>query len=80
MLNRNKFLSKMVEAGYTQKTLAEKMNISKNTINAKINGKGYFDTKQVVTICEILHIQSSEEKSEIFLFNPSHNRDETKAS
>lgn len=41
MLNKNLFLSKMVAKGYSQKTLAVEMGVSNNTLNSKINGKGY---------------------------------------
>lgn len=78
MLNKNMLLSKMVAAGYTQKKLAEAMKVSKNTINSKINGRSYFDTRQIETICNLLGIVSNSEKSEIFLGTISHNRDASK--
>ena len=79
MINKQKLLAKMVEAGYTQKSLAKAVNMSKNTINAKLNGKGCFNTKQIELICEILNIISGQEKIDIFLANSSQNRD-SKAS
>lgn len=78
MLNKYKLLEKIAEAGYTQRLLAKKMNISKNTLNAKINGKGYFDTKQIDEMCDILQITSDNDKILIFLAHSSQNRDEDK--
>lgn len=75
MINKNLFLGRMVAAGYTQKTLASKLGITKNTINAKINGRGCFDTDEVTAICDILNITDNSEKALIFLASPSHFRD-----
>lgn len=78
MLNKYKLLAKMVESGYTQRSLAKRIGISKNTFNSKVNGKGYFDTKQIEDICDVLNITSGMEKSEIFLAHSSHFRDDKK--
>lgn len=66
-MNSNKLLGVMAEKGVSQRELAQKLGISKNTVNAKINGKGHFDTEQASQICEILGIDDSEKKAEIFL-------------
>ena len=63
----NKLKSRIVEAGYTQKSLAKAMGISKNTLNSKINGKTQFNLKEVDTLCELLAICAPEEKAQIFL-------------
>ncbi len=49
--------------------------MTKNTLSAKINGKSYFDTKQIEDICKELDIYDDGEKIKIFLYQPSHNRD-----
>ena len=67
MVNANKFRAKMVEGGYTQKSLAADAGMSENTLGAKINGKAYFNTKEVDTLCGLLHIDEPAEKCEIFL-------------
>jgi DNA-binding XRE family transcriptional regulator len=67
MLNKNKLLARIVEAGMTQKTLALALGISVNTLNSKINGKGCFDTEQVVKICDVLNITDDKVKADIFL-------------
>lgn len=76
MLNKNEFLGEMARAGLTQRELALRIGMSKNTLNSRINGKSFFDTKEIDKICTILHIEDGRQKSKIFLYNPSQNRDE----
>ena len=66
-MNISKLLGVMAEKGISQCALAKKLGISKNTVNAKLNGKGHFDTEQVSEICKILGIDDPEKKVEIFL-------------
>ncbi|MDD3336761.1 MAG: helix-turn-helix transcriptional regulator [Eubacteriales bacterium] len=66
MINTNQLKGRMAAAGYTQRKLANAMGINKNTLNAKVNGTRSFDTKEIVRICELLHIQAAEEKCSIF--------------
>lgn len=75
MLNKRKFLGKIAEAGYSQRSLAKEIGVSKNTINQKVNGRGCFDTEQIDKICCALGITSGREKAEIFLSESSQNRD-----
>lgn len=63
----NKLKGKIVEAGYTQRTLAVELGMSKNTLNAKVNGKKPFNTIEIERICDKLGIDSGAEKAEIFL-------------
>ena len=79
MLYKNKFLGRMVMAGFSQRSLAKATGISKNTINSKVNGHGCFDTDQIDLICNALGISSGAEKAEIFLAEPSQNRDKPEA-
>lgn len=74
-MNKRKFLSAMVGAGYNQKSLAEKIGISPNSLGNKINGRSFFETRQVVRLCEVLGILDDREKVEIFLTESSHYRD-----
>lgn len=63
----NKLKGKIVEAGYSQRSLALELGISKNTLNAKINGKLPFNTVEIEKICEKLGIHDCVEKASIFL-------------
>lgn len=65
----------MVEAGYTQKTLAKALGWSHNTANAKVNGKTPVFVDEACAICDVLHITSLERKVEIFLPTSSQFRD-----
>ncbi len=70
-MRANILRAKMVEAGYNQRTLAKKINISENTLSNKLNGNRAFDVDEVVSICAVLNINSDEEKAYIFLSEPS---------
>lgn len=66
-MNINKLLGLMAEKRISQRELAQKLGVSKNTINNKINGKGKFDTVEATKICEILEVTDPKIKIEIFL-------------
>lgn len=76
MLNKNFLLSRMVAKGYNQRSLSVAMNLSKNTLNAKVNGKECLDTEQIDRLCVLLEINTPQEKVDIFLHIPSQFRDE----
>lgn len=75
MVDKYKLLGAIASAGLSQKDLAKKIGVSKNTINSKINGKNHFNTEQIDRICEVLKIDDDTEKARIFLAKTSHNRD-----
>ena len=79
MVNKELLMSKIVAAGYNQKTFSEKLGISKNNLNEKINNRRPFDTDLVLEMCDILNIASNVEKVNIFLHNPSRKRDKNTA-
>ena len=66
-LSNNKLKGKIVEAGYSQRSLAAVLGMSKNTLNAKVNGKVPFNTVEIEKICEKLGIRDCAEKAAIFL-------------
>lgn len=74
-MDKNRLLGHMASNGYTQEALARELGVSKNTINAKINGKSAFDTLMIDAICKVLNITDNTEKAKIFLSNPSQKRD-----
>ena len=63
----NKLKGKIAEAGFSQRTLAEALGMSKNTLNAKVNGKVPFNTVEIELICNVLDIRDVTEKAVIFL-------------
>ena len=66
-MKTNILKGKIVSAGYTQRSLAPKMNMSANTLCKKINGKAPFDTDEIYHLCDLLHIEDDQEKAYIFL-------------
>lgn len=70
-MNTNMLKGKIVENGYSQRTLAKKISMSVNTLNEKLNGKRPFNTDEVILLCEVLGITNSSEKTEIFLSQSS---------
>ena len=66
-MNVNKLKGAMVRAGLNQSSFAERLKMSPNTLNAKINGRTIITTEEAKAMCEILSINSNSEKVEIFL-------------
>ena len=67
MVNTLKFKSAIIEAGYTQIDLAEAMGMSKNALNAKVNGRAPITVDEATNFCRILKISEANRKVEIFL-------------
>lgn len=63
----NKLKGKIAEAGYSQRSLAVELGMSKNTLNAKVNGKVPFNTVEIERLCAKLGIYDGSEKAAIFL-------------
>ena len=51
MINALKLKAAIVEAGYTQQSLAEKLKMSPNTLSFKMTGKSNFDIEEATKIC-----------------------------
>ncbi len=75
VLDKNRLKGAIASAGLTQNELASRIGISKNTLSSKMGGKGFFDTKQIDLICEVLGINDGETKANIFLSKSSQFRD-----
>lgn len=58
--NYQKLKGRMVEKMESQETLARKMNISKTTINFKLNNKIPFKQDDIIIVSDILEIPKSE--------------------
>ena len=72
MVDINKLKAQMALKGYTQRSLVAEMNrrgykISENTFSSKMNGKTQFDCDDADIICDIIEIESSADRAEIFL-------------
>ncbi len=79
MLNVNLLKGRMIEKGYSQRRLAQKIGISENTLSSRMCLHTPFNTDEIENICDALEIVKSEDKINIFLLLPSHNRDEKTA-
>ena len=75
-MDKQRLLAAMVGAGYTRETLSQKIGISRSTLTAKINGKRYFDTKEIDAMCEALGISNISERGMIFLSKTFQNRND----
>ena len=58
--NHSKLIGRIRECGFTQKTLAEAIGISKASLNAKLHNLFYFSAKEIYAICDVLSIPISE--------------------
>lgn len=55
-MNTKKLKAALVESGYTQRDLAKEMNMSKNTLNAKLNGKSAITIDEALLFSEKLNL------------------------
>lgn len=67
MINTLKLKAAITEAGYTQATLAQELEMSPNTLSSKVIGKSKFDIEEATRICNILGIDNGATKAAIFL-------------
>lgn len=58
----------MAEKKYSQKAIAEELNISTNSFNNKIKGRSAFNSKEIAAICNLLEIDSTQIGQ--YFFNP----------
>lgn len=66
-MQANLLRAKIAEAGYNQRSLAKAIQMSENTLSSKISGRRPFDVNEVSRICNVLNINSCEDKANIFL-------------
>ena len=59
-LRNSKLLGRMKERSITQEQLAKEIGKDKSTVNAKLNGKNAFTTKEIDDICKVLDISNDE--------------------
>ena len=58
--NYSKLLGRMKECGFTQEQLAKAIDISRYTLNVKLNNKFSFTQAEILAICKVLNIPISE--------------------
>lgn len=67
MINTALFRGTMVACGYTQKKLADELDMSENALSLKIRGKSPFNLDEVSKICNAFRIVDPAVKCQIFL-------------
>lgn len=58
MTDSNKLKAKIIEKGYTQEIVANKLGISMASLNYKINNKRPFNSNEMFLLCDILDIKN----------------------
>ena len=66
-MQANLVKAKMVEAGYNQRSLAKKLNMSENSLGQKLMGRRSFNVDEIIEMCNVLNITSNDDKANIFL-------------
>lgn len=67
MTNSLEFKAAMVRAGYDQKKLAQRLNISENALSRKISNQNEFKLSEVLAIQKIFNIDDNQR--EVIFFN-----------
>ena len=65
-MNVRKLKAAIVESGKLRDDLAEGLGMSRSAFSAKINGHREFSFKEAEALCQLLGIESAEEKVKIF--------------
>ena len=71
----NKLKRRIAAAGYSQKSLAARLEMSHSTLNRKVNGIVPFHTVEIEELCQILMIHDGAERAAIFLGKASQKWD-----
>lgn len=75
MLNVSLLRGRMAEKGLSQRQLAKAIGISDNTLSSRMCLHTPLNTDEIESICSVLNIVEPIDKINIFLHNPSQNRD-----
>ena len=67
MVNTVELKKALLDAGMSQRKLAEITEISKNALNRKINNYSEFNSSEISAVCEALDITDPARKCAIFL-------------
>ena len=66
VFNYSKLLGKIREKDMTQADVASAIGINLATLNAKINGRSYFTSYEIINLCSLLEIPKAEIGSYFF--------------
>jgi len=66
MTNTIKLRNKIEDSGLKYGYIAKKIGISRFALNKKINNESEFKSSEILIICEILGVESLDEKEAIF--------------
>lgn len=66
MTNTNLLKARIIEKGFTQAEIAEKLGISYQSFNYKLNNRTEFKASEIEALCEILEI----EDKDLYFFQP----------
>lgn len=58
-MNAQLLRGKMAEKGFTQSKLAKSVGMSENFLSRKLSGEREFRLSEVVSICQLLHIENA---------------------
>lgn len=58
-MNAQLLRGKMAEKGFTQSKLAKSVGMSENSLSRKLSGEREFRLSEVVSICQLLHIENA---------------------
>ena len=54
--NHSKLLGRIKECGYTQKSLADAIEMSNGTLSIKLNNGSFFNSEEIAKIAKVLDI------------------------
>lgn len=66
MTNTDLLGKKIKESGLMKKFIAEQLKITPNGLTAKLQGRRDFKSKEILVMCDLLHITDLQEKDDIF--------------
>lgn len=67
MVNVFKLKGKITEHGYNLQTFAKELGMTPQTLTSKLNGDGFFNTKQIERITTVLQIPNREIPAYFFI-------------
>lgn len=69
MTNSEALREKIDESGYKRSYIADRLGISRESLNQKVSGRREFKASEISQLCEILGISDLHTKEHIFFAN-----------